>query len=83
MSPLFFNSFFILVQFIILKLNVSSHPPDTIFWSRIPTNFSYEPQLEERYGRLQNQFERNGEEINAVLAGNQIPAVQSIASDYY
>jgi hypothetical protein len=27
MSPFFFNSFFILVQYIILKLNVSSHPP--------------------------------------------------------
>jgi hypothetical protein len=26
MSPFFFNSFFILVQYIILKLNVSSHP---------------------------------------------------------
>jgi hypothetical protein len=27
MSPFFFNSFFILVQYIILKLNLSSHPP--------------------------------------------------------
>jgi hypothetical protein len=27
MSPFLFNSFFILVQYIILKLNVSSHPP--------------------------------------------------------
>jgi hypothetical protein len=27
MSPFFFNSFFILVQYIILKLNVSSHHP--------------------------------------------------------
>jgi hypothetical protein len=27
MSPFFFNSFFILVQYIILKLNVSNHPP--------------------------------------------------------
>jgi hypothetical protein len=27
MSPLFLNYFFILVQYIILKLNVSSHPP--------------------------------------------------------
>jgi hypothetical protein len=27
MSNFFFNSFFILVQYIILKLNVSSHPP--------------------------------------------------------
>jgi hypothetical protein len=27
MSPFFFNSFFTLVQYIILKLNVSSHPP--------------------------------------------------------
>jgi hypothetical protein len=27
MSPFFFNSLFILVQYIILKLNVSSHPP--------------------------------------------------------
>jgi hypothetical protein len=27
MSPFFFNSFFILVQYIVLKLNVSSHPP--------------------------------------------------------
>jgi hypothetical protein len=27
MSPFFFNSFFILVQYIILKLNVSSLPP--------------------------------------------------------
>jgi hypothetical protein len=27
MSPLSFNSFFIHVQYIILKLNVSSHPP--------------------------------------------------------
>jgi hypothetical protein len=27
MSPFFFNSFFIHVQYIILQLNVSSHPP--------------------------------------------------------
>jgi hypothetical protein len=27
MSTFFFNSFFILVQYIILKFNVSSHPP--------------------------------------------------------
>jgi hypothetical protein len=27
MSPLFFNSFFRFVQYIILQLNVSSHPP--------------------------------------------------------
>jgi hypothetical protein len=27
MNPFFFNSFFILVQYTILKLNVSSHPP--------------------------------------------------------
>jgi hypothetical protein len=27
MSPFFFNSFFILVQYIILYLTVSSHPP--------------------------------------------------------
>jgi hypothetical protein len=27
MSPFCFNSFFILVQYIVLKLNVSSHPP--------------------------------------------------------
>jgi hypothetical protein len=27
MCPFFFNSFFILVQYVILKLNVSSHPP--------------------------------------------------------
>jgi hypothetical protein len=49
MSPFFFNSFFIHVQCIILKINVSSHPPvyekDTIFWSSTPTNFSYEPPL--------------------------------------
>jgi hypothetical protein len=49
MSPLFFNSFFILVQYMILKLNVSSHPrvyeKGTIFWSSTPINFSYEPPL--------------------------------------
>jgi hypothetical protein len=50
MSNFAFNSFFILVQYIILKFNVSSHPlvyeTDTIFWSSTPTNFSYEPPLE-------------------------------------
>jgi hypothetical protein len=49
MSPFFFNSFYILVLYIILQLNVSSHPPvyekHTIFWSSTPTNFSYEPPL--------------------------------------
>jgi hypothetical protein len=46
MSSFFFNSFFILVQYIILKLNVSSHPP--VYensGAAPPTNFSYEPPL--------------------------------------
>jgi hypothetical protein len=59
MSPFFFNSFFILVQYIILKLNVSSHPPvyekDTIFWSSTPTNFSYEPPLYRNYYNITAQ----------------------------
>jgi hypothetical protein len=49
MSSFFFKSFFILVQYIILKLNVSSHPlvhkKDKIFWISTPTNFNYEPPL--------------------------------------
>jgi hypothetical protein len=68
MSPLFFNSVFILVQYIILKLNVNSHPPvyekDTIFWSSTPTNFSYEPPpsgnvlsvMEIQFGEGQSKF---------------------------
>jgi hypothetical protein len=38
MSPLFFNSFFILEQYIILKLNVSSHPP---FYEKVPAAWCF------------------------------------------